>query len=331
MACHPSGDHIFCGKENGVVALYAAQTGQELKILYNHAQAARIHALHCGMKSDLIVSADLTRSVMVWRVIQSGNDLSVRGPLLDVHLDDFQSVDQILLDSTSKRLLVSDPGQARLYDIENGNFLTLSVVESSLGKWIYHPRNPNRLIHITRSILYHRNVLSPDYYSKTRLKDVLEVNSKMVVRSVDTCCDGTKLFVELVSPTDLESTCQVRILTATSLEEVDVTTTEKISGQAVEEMEHIIGSFGNLLLFLNQRMWVCSIDLEESNAKCYRHFFIPDGWLGATEPHAILQVTSKGDLVFVKGDEIAVIENGLNHKEVITVGDTWGARSVQVN
>ena len=68
-------------------------------------------------------------------------------------------------------------------------------------------------------------------------------------------------------------------------------------------------------------MWVCSLDLEAFNGQNYQHCFIPDEWV-STNSNLTLKVNRRGDLVFVKKNEIAVIKRALDYKEADIVDTT---------
>ena len=45
LACHPSGDVVFCGKEDGSVLLYETKTGEHSRTLFHHAHGVAIVSL----------------------------------------------------------------------------------------------------------------------------------------------------------------------------------------------------------------------------------------------------------------------------------------------
>jgi len=47
-----------------------------------------------------------------------------------------------------------------------------------------------------------------------------------------------------------------------------------------------------------------------------RHFFAPMAWL-STSAKVIVRVTEMRDVVFVRGEELAIIKNGLENVEVV--------------
>ena len=86
----------------------------------------------------------------------------------------------------------------------------------------------------------------------------------------------------------------------------------------------MIGSYGQRLVFLHSSGWVCSADVDTLDVNSYvRHFFIPTDWL-TTSDDLMIEVTQRGDVIFVKRDEVAVIKRALDSTERgrSTFGDT---------
>ena len=144
------------------------------------------------------------------------------------------------------------------------------------------------------------------------------MNADMAVKDVVTCSDGCKLALEFSNMGDQRKTTQVMIFQASAFEDPlpNVIESSPVYSSIIPRIEHIIGSHGTKLLFLDHQMWVCSLDLESDKGECYQHFFIPNDWVGANW-NLLLKVTPLGDVVFVKEDELAVISRGLEYGDLI--------------
>lgn len=319
LSCHYSGEYLFCGKDNGAVVLYSAATGTELGILYSHTKGTEVNYLACGEKSDLIVSADASSRFMVWKIIMKDH-LTVQGPLLDARIPNY-SINQIVLSATGEQILVSTKVSDTIYDIGSGVHKTSTFPERLSWKWIDHPRDPTKLIHITAKTAHTHSWDDPSEPSySVDLTVESNVDLEMIVKDVAACSDGCKLAIEFAKTNSLLSASNVLILETKDFEEPYGSITELTPPyvKVLPEIEHIIGNVGRQLLFLDKKMWVCSFDLEKFKGEYSRHFFIPEDWLSVNRG-MILKVTSKGDLVFVKRDEIAIIQRGLAYKEAVSV------------
>jgi hypothetical protein len=90
------------------------------------------------------------------------------------------------------------------------------------------------------------------------------------------------------------------------------------------QVEYLIGAYARRLVFLHASGWICSTDQESFTIT--RHFFVPSDWL-SSNLDLMIRVTKLGDILFVRGDEVAVIKRGLEASEA-GVGARVGRRPV---
>lgn len=74
------------------------------------------------------------------------------------------------------------------------------------------------------------------------------------------------------------------------------------------------------MLFLSKHFWVCSVDMEKGNGRrdYTRHFPIPSDWRSQRQVFRTA-VTSQGDILFTRTEEIAVIKHDLEFEELAFV------------
>jgi hypothetical protein len=75
------------------------------------------------------------------------------------------------------------------------------------------------------------------------------------------------------------------------------------------------------MVFLDRDLWVCSVDMSKSEGEKHtyiQHFFIPSDWY-SQQRNLNTIITSKGDIQFVKMEEVAVIKGGLEFEDVVTI------------
>jgi WD40 repeat protein len=83
VAVHPQGHFVLCGKDDGSVCLYDAQTGLQHQKLYSHVQGVAITHLEFDVTSGLIASDDASSTVMVYRISQKPA-FGVEGPIMRI-------------------------------------------------------------------------------------------------------------------------------------------------------------------------------------------------------------------------------------------------------
>ena len=79
-----------------------------------------------------------------------------------------------------------------------------------------------------------------------------------------------------------------------------------------DQVAFLIGSYKQRFIFLHHNGWIYSA--EPCSYGLIRHFFIPTDWLTSNN-QLLIEVTCRGDIVFVKRDEVAVVARGLESGE----------------
>jgi hypothetical protein len=76
-----------------------------------------------------------------------------------------------------------------------------------------------------------------------------------------------------------------------------------------------IGVHSNSAVFLDDDLWVCSVGLGATKTQnipaVQRHFFVPLDFLREITACRPL-ITPKGDIAFAKGEELAIVQGGLD-------------------
>jgi hypothetical protein len=93
-----------------------------------------------------------------------------------------------------------------------------------------------------------------------------------------------------------------------------------------KSVRRVIGACGPRLLFLDARRWVCSVDVNSTQSQggsdhapyYVRHFPIPSEWQ-SQQRRLYIAATHKGDILFVRANEVAVISRGLEFEERLAV------------
>jgi hypothetical protein len=325
VTCFPVGNFAICGKDDGAVALYSTSTGEEICILHRHAKGIAVSIIDCCDDATILVSTDISSRILVHGLVRTDHALSVFGPLLDERVRDL-AITQTLLSQDGRFLLPSTSVSDVIYDLETGSCGSTDVFNRTSCKWVNHPSDTSRLINTTPEFaeIHTWSEISESHQSSyNRLALAPSINIEAAAKSVAAYSNGSKLIIEFAKRRGLKSTVEVMVLSTNSFDapysQTPLSTLPAFS-RLVPHIEHVIGSIGHTLFFLNRQMWVCSLDLESPKNGYTQHCCIPDEWISANGS-IILKVTPSSNFVFVKRGEIAVIQGAREFKHWIPVGD----------
>ncbi|KAH0563489.1 hypothetical protein GP486_001940 [Trichoglossum hirsutum] len=325
LSCHPAGEVIFCGREDASVYLYETKSGRQCQLLFSHAAGVPIGSIHIDYESNFLSCVDSSSRVTSRKIIRQGEAWKTFEPVLDNRAG--AAVNQILSNGDHTRLLVSSTHEDALWCIEPYRSVLIKSIawEERKGyKWASHPTKPEHLILITGSeaTLYNWQTLdnltgaNPGILIETKFPDL----NIRTVMSLPNC----GLFATIaVEPERGRSQSKFQIWETRDFI-LESERASPIPGYEYlsNEVECLIGPYGQRLVFLHSSGWICSVDLENPGYDGFvRHFFIPVDWLSVTGD-LMIELTRNGDIVFVKRDELAVIKRGLE----VTEKGTFNAR-----
>ena len=344
VAVHPQGRFIICGKDDGSICHYDAQTGLQHRILYSHVQDVAITHIEFDLRSGLIASADASSTVMVYKTFQRPA-LDVEGPLMRVRRE--EPITQLLL---SSRLLIASPSTGFLYshdgqllksysrkrrvstseDSENAPEILPAQGSDDTWRWLNDPTHTDQIILIDgnraaaftvqslEALTDHELPLDPDRQDIGVSNASFPLDAVLGNRTPQTIvpCFGNR-YLAMSSPSpDLLHPPSLTIWPfASSFSEKGGVNTGLPGGALVhlpKTLSRILGSFGPKLIFLDRQNWVSSIELGAEHYA--RHFCIPIDWLS---PNELLVELTPTMVVFVKRNEIAIVKNGFALAEYV--------------
>ena len=317
LACHTNSEIFFCGKEDGSVYLYEMKSGRERQKLLSHADGVSILSLWFDSESHILISTDSSSRIMIHELSFQQQGWESGEALFDHRAG--VAVDQVLNNKGSTRVLVCTANNDVLWSISSGG----NTYINSLGwqdrgsyKWGSHP-SCDQLILISKNVahLYDWQTL----HRLTSPEGILLEGSilpELAIRSFMPCFNGScvaTMFCDSMKP---QSKAKLLLwdISDFSVESKTAAPVPKFRSLA-EQIKTLIGQDGSRLVFLHGSSWVCSADAQSTGADEYsRHFFLPADWLSTTTD-LMIQVAQKGDIIFVKRDEVAVIKRGLDNVE----------------
>ena len=311
-----NGEAILCGKEDGSVSLYETKSGRQTQTLISHANGCPIRWLFIDEESETLSSTDLSNRLVVRKLLRQQDTWGATEPWLDHRVHD-AGLEQLLANRGHTRLLVSSAHLDTLYSIAPNGSAVITTLSwphrlSDTWKWGNHPSDRHCLFLITHNAvhLYEWQTLN----RLTRDEGILlegRLLYEPVVRSVVPCFNGTVVAMQFAQSLDIYARMSLSFWEISDFTRESVLATSLRKYQFLtEQVVYVIGAYGSQrLIFVNHGDWVCSIDSE--TGEVMHHFFIPTDWMNSN-PELIIDVACNGDIIFVKGNELAVIKYGLN-------------------
>ncbi|KAI9705292.1 MAG: hypothetical protein M1820_005291 [Bogoriella megaspora] len=317
LACGQSSDMFFCGKDNGLVLLHEVKPTLQSQRLFSHADGVAILALHFEDRNQILCSTDSSSRVMAHRIVRGQKSWEVE-LLLDHRTG--TAVSQVLCNSAATRMLISTTNQDALWSIENDQHMVIEELlwqDRTSYRWATHPTRQGELILIMNYVahLY-------DWKTLKKLTSdggiLLEgsIIPELIIRSTMPCFEGSMLsttFSESRRPNP-ETTLLLWNASDFDLRSKSSAPIPKYHSLA-NHVKNIVGEYGQRLVFLHSNGWICSVGLQSSSVGNFdRHFFLPADWLSSSSD-LLFGLLPRGDIIFVKRDEVAVIKRGLDSSE----------------
>lgn len=154
---HHLDNFLFCGREDGSIALYDAKTGKVAQELCHHAKMIAIRFLSWNPHSGILVSAD-TSSRFIARKFHQTAEGAWRTETPTLNNRTSQAIVQILTNPTGTQLLISTPSHNEIWPLDGGgghhqiaehkhNLPTSTTAQHRLARtWINHPSNSAHLL-----------------------------------------------------------------------------------------------------------------------------------------------------------------------------------------
>ena len=318
---HHGGDLLFCGREDGSIALYEAKTGKVLHELCSHARMVAIRFLSWSLHEGILASTDTSSRFIARKVSQTvGGTWRAESPILNNRAS--QAIVQILISLSGNQLLISTISYDEVWSLEGhriGEYLSASRTAWS---WTNHPSNPDHLLLVEDNKAY---VFDWSLFQKvSRTEGIsLDINreAKLLLTEVVSSRQGQKLCIRFLRDPKNDNVPELVILDASSIHPKAETTRSIITSNLVaQEIKTIIGIYKSLLLFLDVNGWVCSINIvnPQPENSYTKHFIIPFTWHSVGD--FLFQITKKGSVAFVRRDELVVFHGGLDFEEKVVLG-----------
>lgn len=320
MVCHPDGEVVFCGKEDGSVNVYLTLDGHECGVLYKHCDNVTITSIVWGQRKSILASVDESSRIVIRTIMKAQSAWSATDILIDTRCAG--SIDGLLFSPSNDQLLVSGKAFDELWTIDGQKIGSRTYAYKDHRSAVSHPR------HLASFIL-----LEPDVARVFNWADFTESTVPVGVRLnrlnkpiamnlvTSTSHEGQNILAKLFK---IHGDHSLTYLECWEISNVQKNTESITPLPGFERLgpiiEHLIAVDGNSLFFLDIDLWVCSLDLTTFAVvpEMKRHFFIPGDWY-CTSREMLFQFTSVKDFVIAKRQELLIITGAMQYFEIISL------------
>lgn len=322
IECHPSGEFVFCGKQDGSVAVYSTKDGKQIALLYHHTAGISVTSLAFGNLALVMVSADESGRVIIQRLKNIANEWSATSILADVRFDHL--VRRLLLNPQNSHVLLVCAKEAIKLGIETGERSVIPFETSQEQRQALQCTVPrDSFIVVDNSVVHIHGWVD---LARKSAEDGIVLESDLphdsIVNSSTTIC-GQEMMVRLTKAGHNNNYTTLSCWRMSNLKtDLLPTSMKQLQGFAClgSKIEQLIAVTGTRLLFLDSDLWVCSINLSTFSLapQAKRHFFLPLDWQVASGD-MLLCFTARNDFVFAKRHELVVVSRGLDFLETVTL------------
>ncbi|TGO18928.1 hypothetical protein BPAE_0361g00040 [Botrytis paeoniae] len=319
IAVDSNGGWVFCGRQDGSVAVYNTHDGLENTCLYQHATDISITRIVWGDNTSILTTADESGRMLIQRLMNSSDIWSLSETIFDYRFPD--AVTGLLFNPGNNILLITTASYMYIWTSESGDI---------------HHRVPTG--HNLQNYRINTHTKMPDAFIAfyPNCARIFEWGSlKELSGPGGTSLDVPGLVSYPVTTTEsVESQYTMVTLTKSRLGQTpsqlrcwDTSTIDRHSiaikafpglGSLGPYIYHIIGLSGTNLFFLATDLWVCSLNMDNFwlSPDVKRYFFIPADWINPTDEMQFY-LTAKDEFIFVKKNELAIIKRGLDLPQII--------------
>lgn len=318
MTAHHEGEAIFCGREDGSIAVYSTSTGREVKELFSHAKNVAVFLIGWSRAGSLLVSVDRSGRFLVQQVANVGSQMTIMGPpILDKKVSG--AIVQILLSPNGKRLVISTPQSDQLWNLEDKTLQHTRPVDAprTSWKWVPHPSDPQKVLLFKDA---HMQILEWTSFKEVSLPGDIKFNFEITFSQFFPSARGNCLCIVDAGSRTSGIEPKLRLLATRAIsQEAKIAAQTLNYDKLAKHIKSVIGRYDSSLVFLTHNGWICSLNIDDPNepqASYVKHFFIPFRF-HSTNGDLLMLITINGSVVVAYGDELVVFHSGLGFEEEV--------------
>ena len=316
ITTHHDSKYLFCGRENGTMAVYSSSTGLEIQSISGHNVGMAILSLQWNGLGNILLALDISGGYSAQRIVkEERGNFQHHIVLQRVAIQ----VQQVMLSPLADRILISTANDYELLDLEGALLAKEEVAELPAHRlWIQHPSESERII-----LVIDQHIRSCEWTNLRQCSEPLPIQfpgaatTMLPMFSADATVNGRNMSIYHPADRSRGLAPSMRVFPTQNISSrADIVKPVASFDDVAKDIKCIIGTHKSLLIYLSQQGWICSINIDDiSPEKFYtRHFFIPLQWHSNIDQLAMC-VTNKGCIALAVKSEIAVFHNGLNFEE----------------
>ena len=320
MVCHPDGEVVFCGREDGSVSVVLTEDAQDCGVLYSHCANVTVTSVAWGQRNSILASVDESSRIIIRRILKNQSGWSGTEILADKRCTG--SIVGLLFNPSSDRLLVSGTVSDELWTINGQKIGSRTYEHQNHRRAVSHPSHSDNFVLLGPDVAHIFNwedftdVTGPDGTRLDRISEPIVMNSV-----TSTSYAGERILTELFKIHGDHSLTHIDCWEISGIHK-DAKFITPLPGfeRLGPIIEHIIAVDGNSLYFLDIDLWVCSLNLTTFAMipEMKRHFFIPSDW-NRTSREMLFQFTSVKEFVIAKRQELLIIKGAAQYFEITSL------------
>lgn len=331
----PGGEIAFCGKQDGLIAIFDIQKAIEMGELYRHGANSAISSITFYEPKSLLASADESGRILINEILIGLAGCKVKSKLSDFRQE--QNIMNLIINPSGTKILLQSKSTLSLWTID-GISTQFIMPFGTDNEWTIfsHPTSHDRFVCIGRCkthILSWNDGLKvedfavegPRALSVTVTPPSPEARRPQQVQNLsssDLPRGSSRFIVKLLARNAaLASSAALEVWPSASIDACSLTSPPLLLpgfDVHVEKIRQIIAVVGSLLLFLDNNFWICSLDivklLSTGQGAC-RHFFLLSEWRTNGKNFIIEYVAARREFLIVKRHELLVVKRGLDISE----------------
>ena len=339
ICCHPSGDLVFCGKQDGSVTCFVAHNAIQGGVLYRHAANIGITSIAYSEQRCLLTTADESGRVLINRVMVSQAGCDIVNHVAEIRSE--KSITAVLLDASGTRILIRGKRFVEVWTTE-GEKTGFSIPcshDDDDRTIISHPLHAQHLISIGRKDLRvypwaNSQEIQPFFEMAEALSVTVTPPSPELRRapqpelwSDPRAHQQPSHFVVNLRKGNASSTSSSSLSAALEVwpaSSISVSNpyNPPLSLPGFDNLAHkvnqIIAITGSLLLFLDTDLWVCSLDVRtfaSAGHGAQRHFFVLSEWQSSDGGYIVEYVPARREFLIARKHGILIVRRGLDFAE----------------